>query len=324
MNRTVMYRAAASALLLFLACSPDDVAQESPTSPKPAPVPRPELPTAPPHDDPGSPGAPCLLDADCGRGNFCALRICIAGCPDVIVCDADEVCDPHGRCIDPEVEKDPPLQGTPGLSDRLTVLVFGQTQARTILRNDGPEPLAYRLAAANPALTLDTEPAKLEPGDQVELVVDVDLTAVAPTDRVLPVQIITSGGAILWSLQIDALPEAGSFRGMLSFDAQGVSLASSTITLDLDFRDDGTVVGRIDTDASLLWPQPLALTGTWNAAGDIALVLRDRLPAEDWRSSPLARELGRELALTGKRTAAGLEGTALETITGLRSEPVQG
>jgi hypothetical protein len=154
-------------------------------------------------------------------------------------------------------------------------------------------------------------------------VVDIDLAALSPADRVLPVQIITSGGAILWSLEIDALPEAGSFRGAVSFDAQGVSLASSAIILDLDFRDDGTIAGRIDTDASLLWPQPLALTGTWNVAGDISLVLRDRLPAEDWRYSPLARELGRELALTGKRTAAGLEGTALETITGLRAEPVQ-
>ena len=60
--------------------------------------------------------------------------------------------------------------------------------------------------------------------------------------------------------------------------------------------------------ASLLWPQPLALTGTWTAAGDIALELRARLPAESWRQSPLARELGRVLALTGTRTAAGLDG----------------
>jgi hypothetical protein len=49
-------------------------------------------------DEPG-PGAPCLLDADCGSDNFCELRICVAGCPDAAQCDADEVCDPHGRCI---------------------------------------------------------------------------------------------------------------------------------------------------------------------------------------------------------------------------------
>jgi hypothetical protein len=329
-KRTPMFRVASSALLFSLACTAhNDVAQDSTTSSgtdqgttAASESEAPEEPGSSPPADPGHGGTPCQVDADCAAGTFCALRICVPGCENAATCEADEVCDPHGRCIDADKES-PDLAGAPGLSDRLTVLAFGQTQARTLLRNDGTGPLAYRLAAANPALTLDPEPAELAPGEDVELVVDIDLAALSPADRVLPVQIITSGGAILWSIEIDALPEAGSFRGAVSFDAQGVSLASSAIILDLDFRDDGTIAGRIDTDASLLWPQPLALTGTWNVAGDISLVLRDRLPAEDWRYSPLARELGRELALTGKRTAAGLEGTALETITGLRAEPVQ-
>jgi len=328
-KRTPLFQAAASALLLSLGCSADDVAHETPAAPKPEPVPDPpgpELPTSPPRaDDPGSPGVPCLLDADCGAGNFCELRICIAGCPAAAPCDADQICDPHGRCAVPDDEAgpDPTLTGTPALIDRVTVLAFGETQARTILRNDGTGPLNYRLAAANPALTLDTALAQLAPGAEAPLVVEVDLAALAPTDRVLPIQIITSGGAILWSLQLDTLPEAGNFRGAVSFDANSVSLGSSSLTADLDFREDGTIAGRVDADASLLWPQPLALTGTWNAAGDISLVLRDRLPAEDWRYSPLARELGRELVLTGKRTRTGLEGTSYLTITGLRAVPVQ-
>jgi hypothetical protein len=55
----------------------------------------------------------------------------------------------------------------------------------------------------------------------------------------------------------------------------------------------------------------------------VAIELRDRLPAESWQQSPLARELGRVLALTGTRTADGIEGTVTETITGLRAAPVQ-
>ena len=179
MKRTLMFRAAASALLFSLACSPGDVAQEA-APPPPEPAPGPELPTAPPSDNgPDSPGAPCGVDADCDAGNFCALRICIAGCPDAALCDADEACDPHGRCIAPGVGEgaDPSLTGIPGLADRLTVLAFGQTQARTMLRNDGTAPLAYRLAAANTALTLDMEPVKLAPGEEVDLVVDVESEA---------------------------------------------------------------------------------------------------------------------------------------------------
>ena len=327
MKRTHMFRVAASTLLFSSACSPGDVAHEEQASPKPEPVPapNPHLPAAPPSGPgPGWPGAPCLLDADCGAGNYCELRICVTGCSAAASCDADEVCDSHGRCTGPEGEEDTgaALAGKPALTDRVTVLAFGETQARTILRNDGTEPLSYRLEAASPALTLDTALAELAPGAEAPLLVDIDLATLAPTDRVLPVQIITSGGAILWSLQLDTLPEAGNFRGAVSFEVNSVSLASSQITVDLDFRDDGTIAGRVDADASLLWPLPLALTGTWNAAGDISLTLRDSLPAEDWRHSPLARELGRELVLTGKRTQSGIDGAVYQTITGLRAGPV--
>ena len=198
----------------------------------------------------------------------------------------------------------------------------GRWEAAGTLRNDGTGTLSYRLAAANPALTLDTALAHLAPGAEAALVVDVDLAALGPADRVLPIQIITSAGAILWSLQLDALPEAGNFRGTVSFEVNGYSLASSELTVDLDFRGDGTIAGRVDADSSLLWPLPLALTGTWTATGDISLTLRDRLPAQDWRFNPLARALGRELVLTGKRTAVGLEGSAYQTLTGLRAAPV--
>jgi len=98
--------------------------------------------------------------------------------------------------------------------------------------------------------------------------------------------------------------------------------ARSDLTVDLDFRDDGTIAGRVDTDASLLWPQPLALTGTWTAAGAVTIEMRERLPAEGWRHSPIARDLGRVLLMTGTRTAAGLEGSVTHTITGMRAAPV--
>ena len=115
-----MFRAAASALLLSIACTPDDIAQEGTTSPEPGADPASEPGPDPDPDDPdpddpdpdvdpdlplpsderpGSPGAPCLLDADCGPDTFCQLRICVAGCPDAVACGTDEVCDPHGRCV---------------------------------------------------------------------------------------------------------------------------------------------------------------------------------------------------------------------------------
>jgi hypothetical protein len=325
-----------AAALALVACSQGDVAHEeemttssseSGTGPDPDtdPPPGPDLPPDPPSDyEPDAPGAPCLVDADCSAGNFCELRICNAGCQGAAECEASEVCNPHGRCNPPDnVDAPMPVQeGTPELDDHLTVLAFGQTEVRTVLRNAGDGPLTYRLEATNAALTLDTALAELAPGEEVELVVAVDVAALSPTDVVLPIQVITSGGALLWSLQVDALPEAGSFRGTVTFDTGGFYLGRSAIAVDLDFRKDGTIAGRVDTEASLLWPQPLALTGTWTPSGEVTLVLRDHLPAEDWRFSPLGHELGRELTLTGMRTSAGVKGTAVETTTGLRAAPV--
>ena len=333
MKRTPMFRAAAVALSFSLACAPDNVAQDSSTtsSTTAAPgdasesgPPEPDPPDLPPPADPWPGGVACQVDADCDAGHRCELRICVAGCEDAAGCDAGQTCDPHGRCL-AAIGDAPtrPFAGTPMLAARQTVLAPGETQARTILHNSGTQSLAYRLAAASTALTLDTTSAELAPGGEIELVADVDLAALAVADHVLPVQIITSGGALLWSIEIEAPPEAGSFRGAVSFSADNFSLGSSEIAVDLDFRADGTIVGRVDNDASLLWPQPLAITGTWTPAGDITVELRDRLPAESWRQSPLARELGRVLLLTGTRTAAGLEGTVTETITGLRAASVQ-
>jgi hypothetical protein len=328
-----MFQAAASALLFSLSCAPDDVAQDGSTSTSfeattgfasesDAPDPPSPPPPPPPPTWPG--GVACQVDADCDAGDRCELRICMAGCVDAAGCDAGQVCDPHGRCQVEEGDAERPvLAGAPTLDERQTLLALGETQARTILRNDGAAPLAYRLATAGPALTLDTSPAELAPGAEIELVVDVDLAALTADDRVLPVQIITSGGALLWTIEIEVLPGAGHFHGAVSFTAADFSLGSSDLAVDLDFRADGTIVGRVDNDVSVLWPLPLALTGTWNAAGDVEIELRDRLPADGWRQSPVARELGRVLVLTGKRTATGLEGTAAETITGLRDAPVQ-
>jgi hypothetical protein len=223
-KRTPMFRAALSALWLPIACSPDVVPQDTTASSGPAPGsentdtgPTPD--PSPEPDGAGTPGAPCQVDADCSAANFCALRICILGCTREADCDGGEVCDPHGRCAAHDEDMAPAqLAGMPVLAERFTVLASGETQARTILRNDGAAPLVYRLAASSPALKVDTAIAVLGPADEVELVAEVDLTALGPADRVLPIQIITSGGAVAWSLELEALPESGRFRGAVSFD----------------------------------------------------------------------------------------------------------
>lgn len=319
-----LFRAAVAAPLYFSACTSGDIAEDVPPPPSPEAPPALPGPMPMPPEPGGEPEAwdgPCRVDADCGRGEFCGLRLCLPGCMDAGDCDVGEACDPHGRCgATPEMA----VGGIPTLSERQTRLATSEIQARVMLRNDGDASLKYRLAATNPALGLDGAPAELAPGAEIELVVVIDHAAVTAADHSLPIQIVTSGGLLYWSIELDDLPEAGSFRGSVSFESEGHTLASSDLGVDLDFRDDGTIAGRVDADASLLWPLSFAIGGTWTSEGAVNLVLRDRVAADDWRLSPLARELVREFVLTGQRSPAGIEGTLTVAITGLRTGPVHG
>lgn len=314
MNRPFLIGAAVSALHLVACLDPYSAAEPHADPSRGPPLDGPVDPALP---DPG--GGPCQVDADCGVANFCELRICVPGCLGDGDCDAGAACDAHGRCQGSEAG--PALAAPPTLRERRTVLAFGESEAHTRLANEGNTPLQYRLAAVSGALAFDAEPATLAPGEEVELTVSIDLAALAPEDRVLPLQIVTTGGAANWSIELEGAPSSGQFAGSVITGDDVLHLGSDRLALGLDFRPDGTVVGQLDPQASLAWSDG-TVTGTWTPAGDVVLELRDLTPAEPWQTSPLARPLGRSLTFTGKHTAVGLEGTTALAITGMQDEPV--
>ncbi|HEY8378561.1 MAG TPA: hypothetical protein VIK91_18835, partial [Nannocystis sp.] len=262
----------------------------------------------------------CSVDADCDAAHFCELRICVPGCLDDTDCEGGATCDTHGRCAGDEAHPSSPVK-PPRLRDQRTVLAFGLDEARTVLYNDGSEPLDYRVTAVSPALLFDPAPSVIAPGNEAEIIVSVDLESLTAVDRVLPVMILTSGGAIAWSIELEGPATSGRFAGSVLTGDDLLSLGSDRLAVELDFLPDGTIRGRLDEEASLAWPRGI-LSGTWTPAGDVTLVLRDVTPAEPWEVSPLARQLGRRLTLEGKHTAAGIEGHATLEITGMRDDPV--
>ena len=322
MIRPLLVGTALSALLP-LACT-----SEQPPDPPPADAtsaPRNPEPPSPDPADPsgGSSGSPCQVDADCAAGLRCELRICIAGCQADDDCDALQTCDPHGRCQGTGSSV-PPLASPPHLAEHHTLLPWGEAEARTTLHNNGAAILLYRLESLSPAVIVDEAPAELAPGDTADLVAAVDRALLDPSEHALTVRLVTSGGPGRWTIEPAAVPEDSIFRGMVALDVGGLSIGGSDLAVALDFQDGGVLVGLTEPGA-LLFPQPIPASGTWTPAGDIVLVLRDVLPAADWRQSAFARELGRTLILTGTVAADGrtIEGTAEETLTGLRDAPLQ-
>ena len=283
----------------------------------------------PPSPDPvdpsgGSPaGSPCQVDADCAAGLRCELRICIAGCQADDECAALQTCDPHGRC-EGTGSSAPPLAGPPHLAEYHTILPWGEAEARTALHNDGTSILLYRLESLSPAVLVDEAPAELAPGDTADLVAAVDRDLVDPSEHALTVRLVTSGGPGRWTIEPASVPEDSIFRGMVALDLGGLSVGNSDLAVALDFQSGGVLVGQTEP-GSLLFPQPIAASGTWTPAGDVTLVLRDVQPAADWQQSAFARELGRTLILTGTVAADGrtIEGTVEETLTGLRDAPLE-
>ena len=321
MIRPLLVGTALSALLP-LACT-----SEQPPDPPP-PNATADATSAPSDPEPPSPsggspaGSPCQVDAHCAMGLRCELRICIAGCQADADCTALQTCDPHGRCQgeDPSA---PPLAGAPQLAEYHTLLPWGEVEARTTLHNDGPAILLYRLESLSPAVLVDEAPAELAPGDTADLVAAVDRYLLDPSEHALTVRLITSGGPGRWTIEPAAVPEDSVFRGMIELDVGGLSIGSSDLAVALDFQGDGTLVGQVEPGA-LLFPHPITANGTWAPAGDVALIVREVLPAAGWQESPLAREIGRTFVLTGTVAADGrtIEGTAEETVTGLRDAPL--
>ena len=313
------FHGAASALLLSFACTGESAEQPSLAPPVAGTdLVEPPSPPAPPS---WPAGQVCRVDADCGAARFCELRICVPGCQGDADCEAGATCDPHGRCRGDDVDS-PALPLPPRLRDRRTVLEYGVREARTILYNDGPTPLDYRVTAGSPALLFDPAPSVIAPGGEAELVVSLDLAALTAADRVLPLKILTSGGAVAWSVELEGPTTSGHFAGSVLTGDDLLSLGSDRLAADLDFRPDGTILGRLDGEkTSVAWPHGV-LTGTWTPAGDVVLELRDVTPAAPWQTSPLARPLGRRLTLAGTHTAAGIKGHAALEITGMRVDPV--
>jgi hypothetical protein len=276
-NRPILVRTALSALLP-LACT-----SEQPPDPPPSATgdatsapDNPDPPSPDPAEPPGgSPaGSPCQVDADCGAGLRCELRICIAGCQADDDCTALQTCDLHGRCqgTGPSTSV---LAGPPQLGEYHTLLPWGETEARTTLHNDGPAILLYRLESLSPAVLVDEAPAELAPGDTADLVAAVDRDLLDPSEHALAVRLITSGGPGRWTIEPAAVPEDSMFRGMVALDLGGLSVGSSNLAVALDFRDDGTLVGQTEPGA-LLFPQPITTSGTWTPAGDVSLGARAR------------------------------------------------
>ncbi len=279
----------------------------------------------------------CLVDADCGAGYRCVLGICAEGCSSDADCDSELVCGAHGRCEDDAGEPVPqpgdgsqpemPPDGGPELSSPETSVPSGGGTARVELTNTASIAMTYRVESASPAATYDSNPQLLGPGETIELELTVDVAELPNRQPVIPARILTNLGIVDWDVVVRDAP-GGYYRGSL-FLSEVQPLGTSSLAINLNIDDEGTITGQTFSDGSLLWPNDLAVQGTLGPGGDVEIHLIDVVPATfeeqpDWLTNPLQREVGREFVLWGDMdTKHGvIDGVVDEFVTGLAETAV--
>lgn len=286
--------------------------------------------------------ASCRLDAHCGPGFSCELGVCVEGCVEDSECDDGLVCAEHGRCLDPSApESDPliaalaaPIEIVPETS---IGLVPGTGKAYVTIVNPGIDPLEMRLESNASALSYDDAAFEVGPGETMEIEIDVDEDALDENAHQLPISFITETGTVDHLILL-APQSTGHYIGQILFKdgaaLVGDSQGTSSLGLNLELLDDGTVRGETFADESFLFPRDLVLEGVWNDEGQVSITLRDVVPDElptadaalddeyglgGLPDSPFARDIGRELVFHGTFDEHGtsIEGDFDEFLTGI-------
>ncbi len=263
----------------------------------------------------------CLVDADCGEAHACALGVCVEGCHSDEECsdlpEDQRTCDPHGRCGTPERSRSP-----------VSVATIGDaTQAGTVvlrLSHGGERPTWVRVVGHAEGVTYDPSPLLLAPGESQDLPVEMSDAFVEGGGAVV-LRVISDGGSQLVPLGTQDVSN-GRWRGSISF-GESPSLGRSTIELNLELVDDGTIVGQTIHQQSPMWPRDVVVHGTWNEMGEWTLEIGDIVPADpsealegdaDLVGPSIGRPVGRLVTAQGVLDESGtFHAPVLETITGL-------
>ncbi len=266
----------------------------------------------------------CLVNADCGPGNSCRLGTCEAGCTSDDACDAGQVCNPRGQCVDDaDFVLTEPIAVGQGASLSLELSAVEGSTATTQLTNTTDRRLRFRLVSDEPALVVSPEPQTVEAGESIEINAEIDTAALEFGRRVLTAQIVSGEGTINWSIEVPQ-PPIGHWRGVLTF-AEEAPLGELDLGVNLSLSEDGSVEGQTFSDESLLFPRDAAITGTWDPdTRAVSMVIADVITADPIGAdqtppNPLRRDVGRRFVLDGKLDAAGttVSGRMVESLYGL-------
>ena len=267
----------------------------------------------------------CVLEADCGRGDFCSLGACTHDCLTDRECTGGAVCSSRGRCIAPEQVNrpagvTPPVPGKPLVSS--DYLDFGSV-AETLtftLSNAGEQSFDFRVLSSRGWLSATPYTGRVVKGSSVTVTVVVDRAAAsADGGEGGYLAVNTTAGYLRVGANV-SMEMTGSWTGSLRVTTP-VDLGDHALVVNV--RQTGSVLfGWVDAERSPLYPLEMAVTGSvFSDPGGDAVSFSFDLPSPASRrdlNPAFPKDIIRHFIFTGTRTGpASLTGTFVESFDGI-------
>jgi hypothetical protein len=218
---------------------------------------------------------PCQLDADCPRGDHCALGVCTYDCQTDHDCSSGDVCDSRGYCTGVADAGSPPAIVAPAPITLVALptqvdLGLSLSTSSVTLTNSGSTNIPFRAYSTKPWLTVSPASGSFGATQSLALTANRSLAQLADggTDTQAQIRINSSAGSTSVLVQL-----TGTFTGRwlgtvnLSVGAQsdgsgGYPMATSTLAMDLTTSVSGAITGYVEPKSSLLFPYQSAVSGT--------------------------------------------------------------
>jgi hypothetical protein len=273
---------------------------------------------------------PCVISADCPRGQYCELAQCVQSCSTETPCPNGETCMARGECVSPGSEEssepEAVLAEAAGalqtLPSRVT-LTEADKAFRVSIVSTWSHPLRYRVEVDGGFLR------PIQTKGQLNTQLDLDVVVSPPADAGIHdgvVRIITEGGTVSVPVSL-SVGFSGVYSGNVSYGDAAGQLLFGSAALQIGFQDNGRDLrGQIDERHSLLYPKRVVGSGRYTSGdGLVDITFVQLVPRSGTDFALIDRSILRTTRILAHRgrSADSLVGTVTETIEGLFSSPVQ-
>ena len=267
----------------------------------------------------------CIINADCATTQFCELGICVTECNEAMPCPEGQFCSARGRCVSsPDyIDVNSTIKATPpvnwSVDEHVISLDTGENSGSFNVQVSGGGTLHYRVQVepqdARDAVTVSEEEGLIATGGTKRLTVNVDRSKFGEGDHRVAVNVVSDGGQKIVIYEFSN-GVSGRYGGFI--DYQNPGLGRIPLIIDIKANSSGSILGRVVTAGSVLFPEERTIIGSVNTTNNTMFLSFLDLMMSGGDHDPFERNIGREIYIFGEIDEQRvIKGTFEEIISGL-------